>query len=71
MLDTGTQLDEVVLIVSASSVVDDEGVKEAWARLLRPNVVVRVEGDCSDVTRARLGCVRMESAEGKHAFYDL
>ncbi|KAK0485479.1 hypothetical protein EDD18DRAFT_1427991 [Armillaria luteobubalina] len=39
MLDTGTRLEEVVLIVRAHSMVGDEGVKEAWGRLLRRNVV--------------------------------
>ncbi|KAK0435297.1 hypothetical protein EV421DRAFT_1247021 [Armillaria borealis] len=71
MLDTGTRLGEVVLIVNASSVVDDKGVKEAWARLLRPTVVVRVEGDCSEVTRARVGWARVEHAEGREAFFEL
>lgn len=52
MLDTGTHLEEVAIIVNASSVVEDAGVTEAWARLLRPNVVVRVEGDCSETIRA-------------------
>ncbi len=55
MLDMGTRLEEVVLIVNTSSVMDDKGVRAAWARLLRPNVMVRVEGECSEVTRVRLG----------------
>ncbi len=67
----GTRLEEVVLIVNASSVVDDEGVRATWARLLRPNVVVRVEGECSEVTRARLGCVGLEPAEGRGVLYGL
>ncbi|PBK60731.1 hypothetical protein ARMSODRAFT_688309 [Armillaria solidipes] len=71
MLDTGTRLEEVVLIVNASSVVDGEATREAWARLLRPNVVVRVEGECSERIRACLGCARVEPAEGKEAFYEL
>lgn len=71
MLHTGMRLEEVVLIVNASFVVDDEGVKEAWARLLRPNVVVRVEGDCWEVTRAKVGCERVEPAERREAFYEL
>ncbi|KAK0237391.1 hypothetical protein EDD85DRAFT_542272 [Armillaria nabsnona] len=71
MLDTGTRLEEAALIVNASSVVDNEGVRAAWAHLLRPNVVVRVEGDCSEVTRTRLGRARVEHTEGREAFYEL
>ncbi|KAK0435298.1 hypothetical protein EV421DRAFT_1247099 [Armillaria borealis] len=71
MLDTGTRLEDVVLIVNASSVVDGEATREAWARLLRPNAVVRVEGECSERIRACLGCARVEPAEGKETFYEL
>ncbi|SJK99162.1 uncharacterized protein ARMOST_02450 [Armillaria ostoyae] len=71
MLDTGTRLADVVLIVNASSVVDGEATREAWARLLRLNAVVRVEGECSERIRACLGCARVEPAEGKEAFYEL
>ncbi len=71
MLGTGNRLEEVAIIVNASSVVEGAGVREAWARLLRPNVVVRVEGNCSETTRAWAGNVTVESAEGKEAFYEL
>ncbi|PBK60748.1 hypothetical protein ARMSODRAFT_965875 [Armillaria solidipes] len=71
MLDTGTQLEEMVLIVNASSVVDGEATREAWARLLRPNVMVRVEGECSDTIRVCLGCASVEPAEGRETFYEL
>ncbi len=71
ILDTGTRLEEVVIIVNASSMVDDEGVRAAWVRLLRPNVIVRVVGECLEVTRARLVCVRVQPAEGREAFYEL
>ncbi len=71
MLDTGTCLEEMSIIVNASSVVEDAGVREAWVRLLRPNVVVHVEGNCSETIRAWVGNARVESAEGKEAFYEL
>ncbi|KAK0237412.1 hypothetical protein EDD85DRAFT_830063 [Armillaria nabsnona] len=71
MLDTGSRLEEVVVIVNASSVVDDEGVREAWARVLRPNVLMRVEGECSETIQAWLGSARLELAKGRHAFYEL
>ncbi|KAK0484136.1 hypothetical protein EDD18DRAFT_725730 [Armillaria luteobubalina] len=71
MLDTGTRLEEVVLIVRANSMVGDEGVKETWGHLLRQNVVVRVEGECSEAARACLGRVLVEPTEGRGRFYDL
>ncbi|KAK0226904.1 hypothetical protein EDD85DRAFT_976230 [Armillaria nabsnona] len=57
MLDTGTRLEDVVLIVNASSVVNDEGVRVAWGRLLRPNVVMtacRVFLHCPETHLIRL-----------------
>ncbi len=71
MLDTGSRLEEVVIIVNASSVVDDEGVREAWVRVLRPNVLVRVEGECSETIQAWLGSARLELAKGRQVFYEL
>ncbi len=69
--DTGTRLEEVVFIVNANSVVDDEGVRAAWTRLLMPNVVVRVEGECSEATRAWVGNVKVQPVEGRGVFYEL
>ncbi|KAK0237404.1 hypothetical protein EDD85DRAFT_951578 [Armillaria nabsnona] len=71
MLDTGSRSEEVAIILNVSSVVDGEGVREAWARVLRPNIVVRVEGDCSETIRAWVGNARVALAEGKEAFYEL
>ncbi|KAK0472240.1 hypothetical protein IW261DRAFT_1424461 [Armillaria novae-zelandiae] len=71
MLDTGPRLEKAVIIVNASSMVDGERVGEAWARLLRPNVMVRVEGDFSEMTRTCLGGVRVEPIEGRGRFYEL
>lgn len=71
MLDTGTQLEEVVVIVNHSSVVDDEGVRAAWMGVLRPNVVVHVEGGWSEMVCARLGNARVEPAQRRETFYDL
>ncbi|KAK0485471.1 hypothetical protein EDD18DRAFT_697686 [Armillaria luteobubalina] len=39
ILDTGPRLEQAVIIVNASSVMDDEGVRTAWMFLLRPNAV--------------------------------
>ncbi|PBK90904.1 hypothetical protein ARMGADRAFT_282146 [Armillaria gallica] len=71
MLDTGSRLEEAVLIMNASSVVDDVSVRAAWAGLLRPNVVVRVEGECSETIRGWFGNVSVETTEGREAFYEL
>ncbi len=71
MLDTGTRLEEVVILVSANSVVDDDSVRAAWAGLLRPNVVVRMEGECSETIRACFGNVSVELAKGREVFYGL
>ena len=71
MLDTGTQLEEVVVIVNHSYVVDDEGVRAAWMGVLRPNVVVRVEGRWSETVCARLGNARVEPAQRRETFYDV
>ncbi|KAK0237414.1 hypothetical protein EDD85DRAFT_830068 [Armillaria nabsnona] len=71
MLDTSSRLEEVVLIVNATSVVDGEGIRAAWARLLRPNIIMRVEGECSETIRACLGCERVEPTEGREAVYKL
>ncbi|KAK0193171.1 hypothetical protein F5146DRAFT_533923 [Armillaria mellea] len=71
MLDTGTQLEDVVVIVNHSSVVDDEGVRAAWMGVLRPNVVVRVEGGWSETVCAQLGNGRVEPAQRREMFYDL
>ncbi|KAK0430398.1 hypothetical protein EV421DRAFT_2041875 [Armillaria borealis] len=69
-LDIGTRLEEVVLIVNASSVVDDEGVSADSTPLLTPNVVVGVEGDCSEATQGRMECISVGQAEGRSAYYE-
>ncbi len=71
MLDTSSRLEETVLIVNASSVVDGEGMRAAWARLLRPNIIMCVEGECSETIRTCLGCERVEPAEGREAVYEV
>ncbi|KAK0207778.1 hypothetical protein IW262DRAFT_1529362 [Armillaria fumosa] len=71
MLDTGTRLEKAAVIVNASSVIDDEGVRAVWMRLLRPNVVVLVEGECLETTWARIGNTRVQPAERRETFYEL
>ncbi|PBK90882.1 hypothetical protein ARMGADRAFT_281855 [Armillaria gallica] len=71
MLDTGTRLDEVVLLVKESSVVGERVVREAWTRLLRQSIMVHVEGECSEMIRACLGCAGGEPAGRRDVYYEL
>ncbi len=71
MLGTCTQLEEVVFIMNANSVVDDEGVRTVWTHLLMPNVVVRMQGGCSEATRAWVCNAKVEQAEGRQVYYEL
>ncbi|PBK90887.1 hypothetical protein ARMGADRAFT_1082140 [Armillaria gallica] len=71
MLGTRTRLEEVVFLMNANSVVDDEGVRAVWTRLLMPNVVVRVQGEFSEATRAWVGNAKVEPAEGREVLYEL
>ncbi|KAK0444647.1 uncharacterized protein EV420DRAFT_1574174 [Desarmillaria tabescens] len=71
MLDTGVRLEEVVIIVNGKSVVEDEAVRQAWARVLRSGVVVRVEGGWKETVKEWIGWPRVERAERREGLYEL
>ncbi len=73
MLETGTRLKEVDLLCESELCGDEQVVMEARTRLLRQNVVVRMEGVFGDdlgVSRY-LGCARLQPAEGREVSYEL